>query len=48
MGKLDKSFESESMDLHRACRMGDIHSIKIAFEAQPDKIDERDAGVIFK
>ncbi|CAG9328740.1 unnamed protein product [Blepharisma stoltei] len=45
MSKFEKSLETETMDLHRACRMGDLNSIKSAYEAQPDKIDERDAGL---
>ena len=34
-------------DLHTACRMGDLNSIKIAYQTCPSKINEKDSGVRF-
>ena len=37
--------DSEVIDLHKACRLGDITAIKQAFRAQPEKINEKDTSV---
>ena len=34
------------MDLHTACRTGDLSSIKIAYFTDPSKLNEKDPGVI--
>jgi len=43
----DEYEDSEVIDLHKACRLGDITAIKQAFRAQPDKLNEKDASVPF-
>lgn len=35
------------MDLHKACRIGDLNEIRLAYEAQPQKINEKDSGVFY-
>ena len=32
-------------DLHTACRMGDLNSIKLSYQSFPSKINEKDSGV---
>ena len=34
--------DQESMDLHRACRMGDLGTIQQAYRVQPEKINQKD------
>jgi hypothetical protein len=34
-----------SIDLHTACRMGDLASIKLACSSSPSKLNEKDIGV---
>lgn len=41
----DEYEDSEVIDLHKACRLGDITAIKQAFRAQPEKLNEKDASV---
>lgn len=36
-----------TVDLHTACRMGDLSSIKQAHQSCPSKINEKDSGVTF-
>lgn len=45
MDLLDSSGDVEAMDLHKACRIGDLKAIELAFRAQPEKINSRDANV---
>ena len=42
---LDYSGEGEAMDLHKACRLGDLKAIEFAYRAQPEKINSKDANV---
>lgn len=38
---------NSAVDLHTACRVGDLNSIKLAYQSFPTKINEKDSGVIF-
>lgn len=43
-----QNFESSSVmntDLHSACRLGDLETIKQAYKSCPDKLNSKDAGV---
>lgn len=45
----DESFEEQELiDLHKACRLGNISAIRKAVLAQPGKINEKDQGVTYK
>ena len=42
---LELSEDFEAMDLHKACRLGDLRAIEFAVRAQPEKINSKDASV---
>lgn len=46
-----QNFESgtgNTPDLHSACRLGDLETIKQAYKLCPDKLNSKDAGVNIK
>jgi hypothetical protein len=43
--KYEKS-EPSTLDLHSACRLGDLALICEAYKRSPDKLNTKDAGVI--
>lgn len=40
--------EGEVMDIHKACRIGDLEAISQACKAEPNKINSKDSSVIDK
>ena len=39
------SEETEAMDLHKACRLGDLRGIEAAVKADPQQVNSKDANV---
>eukprot|EP00357_Protocruzia_adherens_P030856 CAMPEP_0115004172 /NCGR_PEP_ID=MMETSP0216-20121206/19042_1 /TAXON_ID=223996 /ORGANISM="Protocruzia adherens, Strain Boccale" /LENGTH=1183 /DNA_ID=CAMNT_0002370105 /DNA_START=316 /DNA_END=3867 /DNA_ORIENTATION=+ len=40
--EIGSSNADENLDLHRACRIGDLNTIKRAYKRSPDKVNEKD------